>query len=88
MTPEGLSRATPIALRKQLDAIADPAAREQMAQAAVATASERGKAISMASYLEIDAVIDPAETRRWILRGLKSVPAAAGPRERRFIDTW
>ena len=28
----------------------------------------------MASYLEIDAVIDPAETRNWILKGLMSAP--------------
>ncbi len=47
---------------------------------------ERGKAISMASYLEIDGVIDPADTRDWILRGLRST----GPLEPRrpFIDTW
>jgi acetyl-CoA carboxylase carboxyltransferase component len=44
------------------------------------------RAINMASLLEIDGVIDPAETRTWILRGLKSVPAR--PRRRRFIDTW
>jgi len=29
--------------------------------------------MNMASYMEIDAVIDPAETRRWIMRGLKSI---------------
>ena len=40
----------------------------------------------MASYVEIDGVIDPAETRTWILRGLRSVPGLA-PR-RPFIDTW
>jgi hypothetical protein len=39
----------------------------------------------MASYLEIDGVIDPADTRDWILRGLKSPPEH---RERRFLDTW
>ena len=33
-----------------------------------------GKAIKMASVLEIDNVIDPAETRRWIMAGLRSVP--------------
>jgi acetyl-CoA carboxylase carboxyltransferase component len=41
----------------------------------------------MASTLEIDAVIDPAQTRSWLLRGLQSAtrrpPAAA-----RFVDTW
>ena len=53
---------------------------------AVAFAYERGKAINMASLLEIDGVIDPADTRAWIARGMKSVPAASP--KRRFIDTW
>jgi len=40
----------------------------------------------MASTLEIDAVIDPADTRAWLARGL------AGSRVREvgagFVDTW
>jgi acetyl-CoA carboxylase carboxyltransferase component len=82
----GLEGAVQLGLRKQLAAIEDPGERQQMFDATVAWAYERGKAISMASYLEIDAVIDPADTRRWILRALASVPPAE-PR-RRFIDTW
>jgi acetyl-CoA carboxylase carboxyltransferase component len=35
---------------------------------------ERGKAVNMAAYLEIDAVIDPIDTRRWIMKGLMSAP--------------
>jgi acetyl-CoA carboxylase carboxyltransferase component len=44
----------------------------------------------MAVSLEIDAVIDPAETRSWILRGLKSVkkPGPRFGRRRPMIDTW
>jgi acetyl-CoA carboxylase carboxyltransferase component len=83
----GIEGAVRLGLRKQLEALPDDAAREQLVQQAVAHQSERGKAISMASYLEIDAVIDPADTRAWILRGLQSMPAEAA-RERRFIDTW
>lgn len=45
----------------------------------VAEQYERGKALSMAVSLEIDAVIDPADTRNWILRGLKSVKNQAPP---------
>jgi acetyl-CoA carboxylase carboxyltransferase component len=59
-----------------------------MFQAAVAATYERGKAINMAAYLEIDGVIDPAETRAWILRGLKAAPRAERRGRRRFIDTW
>ena len=47
---------------------------------------------NMASVLEIDAVIDPAETRAWILRGLRSVPpdrrGAGRDGRRRFVDAW
>jgi acetyl-CoA carboxylase carboxyltransferase component len=44
----------------------------------------------MASFLEIDDVIDPLETRRWLIRGLRSVPApvAKDGKRRPFIDTW
>ena len=83
----GIEGAVRLGLRKELAAIEDPAEREQFFDAAVAHQYSKGKAISMASYLEIDGVIDPAETRSWIVRGLKSVPKV--PRTaRRFIDTW
>src|SRR5262249_4978401 len=83
-----LEGAVRLGMRKELDAIEDPAAREQAFQAMVALAYERGKAINMASLLELDAVIDPAETRGWILRGLRSVPAVPRGDEGRAVDTW
>jgi acetyl-CoA carboxylase carboxyltransferase component len=83
-----LEGAVRLAMRKELEAIEDPTAREETFKALVAAAYERGKAINMASLLEIDAVIDPAETRAWILRGLRSVPKAARTGKRRVIDTW
>ncbi|HUQ03753.1 MAG TPA: carboxyl transferase domain-containing protein [Kofleriaceae bacterium] len=83
-----LEGAVRIGMKKQLDAIPDPAAREQLAQVMIAEARKRGTAINMASLLELDAVIDPADTRTWILHGLASTTAAAQPARRRFIDTW
>ena len=53
-------------MRRELEAIADPAERERAFDAAVAAAYERGKGINMAAYGEIDDVIDPADSRRWI----------------------
>jgi hypothetical protein len=42
----------------------------------------------MAATLEIDAVIDPAETRQWLVRALEAAgqnpPAAEAP----VIDAW
>jgi len=86
----GLEGAVRLGFRKELEAIADPAARKAKFDEMVAAAYEKGKAINMASFLEIDDVIDPAETRRWLASGLRSVPAPA-PREgkkRPFVDPW
>jgi acetyl-CoA carboxylase carboxyltransferase component len=85
----GLEGAVRLGLRKELAAIEDPKQRDELFQAAVAFAYDRGKAINMASLLEIDAVIDPADTRAWIVRAMRSASdQAREPRPRRFIDTW
>jgi acetyl-CoA carboxylase carboxyltransferase component len=83
-----LEGAVRLGMRKELDAIEDPAAREQAFQAMVAHAYDRGKAINMASLLELDAVIDPAETRAWLVRGLRSAPMALRGDGGRKVDTW
>jgi acetyl-CoA carboxylase carboxyltransferase component len=62
----GLEGAVRLGMRRELEAIEDPDERERVFQATVAAAYERGKGISMAEYFEIDDVIDPADTRRWI----------------------
>jgi len=81
----GIEGAVRLSMRRQLEAIDDLAERERLVQQAVAVAYERGTAISMASYLEIDAVIDPADTRAWIVRAA-STPIP--PRARGFVDPW
>ncbi len=48
---------------------------------------EKGKAVSVATAFEIDAVIDPAETRTWLLQGRRSAGKRA-TRRRRFVDVW
>jgi acetyl-CoA carboxylase carboxyltransferase component len=82
----GLEGAVRLSLKRQLEALPDDAARDAMVAEAVAVAYERGKAISMASYLELDGVIDPADTRAWLVRGMDSVLPVST--ERRFVDTW
>ena len=85
----GLEGAVKAGFRKELEAVTDPQEREALYQKLVALAYERGKALNMASYLEIDAVIDPAETRRWIADGLKAAPAGYTRRAGHdFVDTW
>jgi acetyl-CoA carboxylase carboxyltransferase component len=87
----GLEGAVRLGMRRELEAIDDPQQREQAFEAAVAAAYERGKGISMASYFEIDDVIDPADTRRWIATLFDDRDAGwwTRPGKRRpNIDAW
>jgi acetyl/propionyl-CoA carboxylase alpha subunit/acetyl-CoA carboxylase carboxyltransferase component len=86
----GLEGAVKLGYRNELAAIADPAERKAKYDEMVARMYERGKALSAATLFEFDEVIDPAETRRWIMAGLRSVPA---PQKRTgkklpWIDAW
>ncbi len=84
----GLEGAVRLGMRRELDAIADPAQREQAFEAAVKAAYDRGQGISMAQYGEIDDVIDPADTRRWIATLFQERPEPAAGKRRPQIDTW
>ncbi|MBF5057208.1 pyruvate propionyl-CoA carboxylase [Alcanivorax sp. 521-1] len=88
----GLEGAVNLAYKKELDAQETPEEREALFKKLVDKLYERGEALSMAAALEIDAVIDPADSRAWILRGLRATPPGglepiAGKR-RPMIDTW
>jgi acetyl-CoA carboxylase carboxyltransferase component len=86
----GLEGAVRLGYRRELDATADAAARETLFEELVARMYEIGKALSTASYFEIDDVIDPADTRRWLTALLDSAPqpAARSGKKRPNIDTW
>jgi acetyl-CoA carboxylase carboxyltransferase component len=62
----GLEGAVRLGMRRELEAITDEAERDRVFEAAVAAAYERGQGVNMAAYGEIDDVIDPADSRRWI----------------------
>jgi acetyl-CoA carboxylase carboxyltransferase component len=66
----GLEGAVKLGMRKELAAVEDPVARKAMFQKMVDVMYERGKAVNMAAHFEIDAVIDPVETRRWVLSAI------------------
>ena len=68
----GLEGAVRLGYRKELDATADEAARDALFQQLLAREIAKGSAISMAEHLEIDAVIDPHDTRTWLLGGLSA----------------
>ena len=86
----GLEGYVRLGFRKEMEAIADPEERETYYRNKVAELYANGKAVSIASVFEIDNVIDPAETRRWIMAGLRSVPKppARTAKKRPCIDTW
>jgi acetyl-CoA carboxylase carboxyltransferase component len=62
----GLEGAVRLGMRRELEAIEDPAERELAYEQAVTAAYERGRGVNLASYFELDDVIDPAESRRWL----------------------
>ena len=86
----GLEGAVKLGYRKELEAIEDPEERLAEYEKRVEFMYDRGKAVNFATAFEIDEVIDPMDTRQWIMAGLKSAPEPA-PREGKkkpFIDTW
>lgn len=85
--PMGLEGAVKLGFRRELDAFPEGAQREQRFRQLVDQMYEQGKAANVATYFEIDDVIDPAESRRWLIDGLKARRPAAEP-SRRFIDPW
>ena len=83
----GLEGAVKLGYRKELQALPEGVEREALYQRLVDQQYANGSALHMAQTLEIDAVIDPADTRRWLARGLAAAgpigPAGPGP-----IDSW
>ena len=83
----GLEGAVRLGYRKELEAQPDAAAREALFQQLLAQEYAKGSAMNMAATLEIDAVIDPAATRDWLLRGLQGQPAVR-PSSGLMVDAW
>ncbi len=84
----GLEGAVRLGYRKELEAIEDLEEREALFQKMVAKSYKHGKAINTGSYLEIDEVIDPMDTRKWIVNGLLSTASNDKQSGRGFVDTW
>src|SRR6202041_2771627 len=63
----GLEGAVRLGMKRELEAIAGEGERERVFAATVAAAYEHGQGLNMAAYGEIDDVIDPADSRRWIV---------------------
>ena len=86
----GLEGQVKLGRRKELSAIADPAERLAAYERMVAELYERGKALNAGSLFEVDEVIDPADTRKWIVAGLRSMPPILQRegKKRPCVDGW
>ncbi len=84
----GLEGAVRLGYRKELEAVAEGAERDALFQQLLARQYANGEAMHMAATLEIDAVIDPGETRGWVVRGLRSAPVVERAEPARMIDAW
>lgn len=82
----GLEGAVKLGYRKELEAQPEGPQREALYERLLAQQYANGQALRMAETLEIDAVIDPARTREWLLRGLAGAPML--PPEGGAIDAW
>jgi acetyl-CoA carboxylase carboxyltransferase component len=87
----GLEGAVRLGMRRELEAIEDDEERERIFEQTVAAAYERGRGLNMAAYGEIDDVIDPADSRRWISMLFDQNGTAWWQREgktRPYVDAW
>ncbi|MGA7759661.1 MAG: carboxyl transferase domain-containing protein [Ilumatobacteraceae bacterium] len=91
----GLEGAVRLGYRKELEAVADDAERDVLFREMVDRLYEHGKAVSVATHFEIDDVIDPVDTRRWLTTLFDAAPEThraavdpIGPPRRPNIDTW
>ena len=83
----GLEGAVRLGYRKELEALPEGPEREALFEQLLAQQYDNGSAIHMAATLEIDAVIDPAGTREWLVAGLEAgrIKPSDGSLA---IDTW
>ena len=86
----GLEGSVKLGYRNELAAIEDPVARKAKFDEMVASAYANGKAMARGSYPALDDVIDPADTRKWIIGGLKALPPIPPRTEKklRWVDSW
>ncbi len=83
----GLEGAVRLGFRKELEAKPEGSQRQALYEELLARQVDNGSAIHMATTLEIDAVIDPVQTRDWIARGLDAGKIAP-PSQVHRIDAW
>ena len=88
--PMGIEGAVKLGMKDELEAIAGPEQRERRVSELVAGLRQHFRALNVATYFELDDVVDPAETRGLLARTLAAAPSPP-PREGKklpWVDTW
>ena len=89
MGPMGLEGAVELGFRKELEAAVSEEERKSIFDGLLKSMYAKGKGVSVASAFEVDAVIDPKETREWLLKGLRSSKLSRKKRRlHRYPDVW
>jgi acetyl/propionyl-CoA carboxylase alpha subunit/acetyl-CoA carboxylase carboxyltransferase component len=86
----GLEGAVKLGYRNELAAVEEPEKRKALFDEMVERMYRHGKAVNTASHFEIDDVIDPLDSRKWIVAGLRSTPSKSlrAGKKRPNVDTW
>jgi acetyl-CoA carboxylase carboxyltransferase component len=86
----GLEGSVKLGYRNELAAIEDPVARKAKFDEMVERAYANGRALPNATGFGVDDVIDPVDTRRWIMAALRSLPPTPPRTEKKlkWIDAW
>jgi len=86
----GLEGQVKLGFRNELELMDDAGARKQRYDELVEAAYQRGKSLVAGTSFAVDDVIDPVDSRRWVVGALDAAPKP--PRregkKRRNIDTW
>lgn len=85
----GLEGAVKLGFKKELEAAKDEASQAALYEKLVAAAYQKGKAIQAATALEFDEVINPENTRQWIINALDTIdPSTYAKGSGRYVDNW
>ncbi len=84
----GLEGYVRLGYRKELDAVPEGPQRDVLFEQLVQAKYDTGSAINMAATLEIDAVIDPAHTRAWLVRVLQASSNRTDMPPTLAVDAW
>jgi acetyl-CoA carboxylase carboxyltransferase component len=84
----GLEGAVQLGFKKELDAETDEAKKQALFDRLVEELYAKGAATEIASFVEIDAVIDPRDTRQRIVVALQTASGQKPGSVRPYVDVW